>query len=320
MNEQKTIQIFVFSFNRGELLENCVESAIHCFGEKAEINIYDDHSDDESTKQILTKLSKMGVSILTPNQVSRDSKSQSRGGLYKNMRDVINYYINCSKYKYTIFAQDDMQFVRHFLEDDIDYLDEAFNLYPQMVFIYPVFYRGDSHSKLKKMTSSSKVSLYFRKKGSTFTGFSAVFLARTDRLLNRGWKMPDSEAAASKLAAKHNGPMGVHSFPFLAYMPAPKTYRNKKDTLTHKYWNKTKNGCFPINYLSSKSVKEMKNQYPNKFPVAEDFLVSPSFGSHPWPVYRMQHAPQWLRFLDRLEIKLYRLYNSFFNYFSKNER
>lgn len=312
MQKGKEIQIFIFSYNRGELLKNCVESAIYCFGKKAQINIYDDNSNDLATMQILNHFGERGLNILSPPKKIEDTQMRPRGSLYGNMRDAIKNYIDPVRFQYVIFAQDDMQFVRRIEGEDMAYFDEVFCYYPQMVFIYPVFYRGNSDDKLKQLITVDEVNIYFRKEETNYTGFSAVFLAETNRLLKCGWEMPENEVSASKLAAKHNGPMGVHPFPFLAYMPAPKSYRNKRDTLAHGYWDKVMNGCFPINYLDAESVKKMKNQYPHNFPVARDFLVSPAFGPHPWPVFRMQHAPNWLRFLDRLEMKIYKLYRSLF--------
>uniref|UniRef100_UPI0011DC7B1D glycosyltransferase family 2 protein n=1 Tax=Haloferax sp. KTX1 TaxID=2600597 RepID=UPI0011DC7B1D len=68
---------FIFSFNRGPHLKNCVESVEHCASHST-IVIYDDNSDDPETQRILKKLNEKHE-VRQPGQLQNLS---IHGGLY----------------------------------------------------------------------------------------------------------------------------------------------------------------------------------------------------------------------------------------------
>ena len=82
--------ICVFSYNRGQLLINLVDSA-RTFYPEFDIVIFDDSSNDAATRAILHLLQDKGVIIIGSNKRTNDSK---HGGLYAQMNMALNHAIN----------------------------------------------------------------------------------------------------------------------------------------------------------------------------------------------------------------------------------
>lgn len=96
----------VFSYNRGELLANLVES-VRSFYPEFEIVVFDDSSNEPYTQQILSSLQTDNIKVVSSNKRSDDSK---HGGLYAQMNTALNYATTHS-YDFAYFVQDDMQFL-----------------------------------------------------------------------------------------------------------------------------------------------------------------------------------------------------------------
>lgn len=301
------IQVFIFSFNRGPLLENCVSSALNCLP-KADITIYDDKSYNKQTIRALKRIKNIGVRIIRPQKIPREDFSKPRGGLYNNMRDVIENHLDPSAFDYVLFVQDDMQFVRPLQAADYDSFEDVFSKNERVLFLYPVFNRGSSDPSAHRLFPSQTSFAFVREKEYEYGGFSAVFLARSDRLSRYKWELPNNEEETSTVALAHHGPMYEYPIPFLAYLPAPRGYRFKRTTLAIRIWDRLYTGCFPISYLNETDVERMRSLFPQKTATAEEFLESPGFGPHPWPVFRHENSPLWLRLLDRIELLANRVF------------
>ena len=93
----------VFSYNRGELLTNCLAS-IRLFLPESEIVVFDDASDDPDTLEVLARAQEAGARIVaTPT-----GEKQHHGNLYSNMNLAIEVAAarGC---EFAHFVQDDMQ-------------------------------------------------------------------------------------------------------------------------------------------------------------------------------------------------------------------
>jgi len=297
----KQTQVFIFSFNRGPLLENCVQSTLSCIPNAA-ITIYDDNSTNKQTVRTLRRAKGFGVRVIRPKKVHYEDYSKPRGGLYDNMRDVIENHIDPNTFDYVLFVQDDMQFVRPLQSADFECIEDVFSENENLLFLYPVFNRGPSEPTAHRLIPSRNSFAFAREKDYEYGGFSAVFLARCDRLSQCRWSLPNNEEETSQLAQEHHGSMYEYPLPFLAYLPAPRSYRFKRTTLAVRIWDQLYTGCFPISYLKESDVEKMKRLFPQKAATAEEFLESPTFGAHPWPVFRHENSPLWLRILDRIEL------------------
>lgn len=98
--------VCVFSYNRGQLLANLVESATTFYPE-FDVVVFDDSSDDTHTHQVLTSLLHNNIKVISSNRRSDDSK---HGGLYAQMNKALGYAVEHG-YDYAYFVQDDMQFL-----------------------------------------------------------------------------------------------------------------------------------------------------------------------------------------------------------------
>ena len=233
---EKQIQVFIFSFNRGPLLENCVQSALYCLP-NADITAYDDNSTNKHTIRVLNSIRKLDIRIIRPKKISYEDYAKPRGGLYNNMQDVIKNHIDPTRFDYTVFVQDDMQFVRPLQSSDYANMEDIFLKNEQTLFLYPVFNRGSSELSDHRLVPAKNSFAYRREKNYEYGGFSAVFVARCDRLLKCGWPLPNTEEETSRIALAQNGPMYEYPLPFLAYMPAPRGYRFKRTTLAVRIWD-----------------------------------------------------------------------------------
>lgn len=93
----------VFSYNRGDLLANCIAS-LRQFGPDGPIRIYDDDSDDASTRAVLASLAASGAEVV----VSSSEQRLHHGNLYRNMdRAARDAY--AEGYELVHFVQDDCQ-------------------------------------------------------------------------------------------------------------------------------------------------------------------------------------------------------------------
>ncbi len=106
--------ICIFSYNRGGLLRNLLQSIEEYYPEM-DIAIFDDGSDDELTLNVLADVAKKGGYVYKRTDVGKGSK---HGGLYGMMNIALDYLFE-RDYQYAYFVQDDMQFLwrdRHFEE------------------------------------------------------------------------------------------------------------------------------------------------------------------------------------------------------------
>ena len=95
----------VFSYNRGNFLQNLLDSVTEFYPE-ASVAIFDDGSDDTKVKEILKEWAGRSYIYVT-DKTAPDCK---HGGLY-DMMNVAIEYAKDSKFSYAYFVQDDMQFL-----------------------------------------------------------------------------------------------------------------------------------------------------------------------------------------------------------------
>jgi hypothetical protein len=110
---KNSFAIFVFSFNRGEFLENCI-SSIEKFMPWSPIYLIDDNSTDKKTLNWILINSKR-FTLIPPSKGKQMRKS---GGLHKNMEKAF-LELNRRGIDHCLFLQDDMQIVRKVTQVEI---------------------------------------------------------------------------------------------------------------------------------------------------------------------------------------------------------
>jgi len=270
---------YVFSYNRGKFLENCLDSLENLATEFFEITVIDDNSYDKKTKSVLRKYSEK-FEVLNPGKQNISSKT---GGLYDNMnfafQDAVDRDVD-----FALFIQDDMQIVRKILGKDIHNIEEFFDRNPNSVQLHTCFLKRckteyDENSSLDKSKKA-----YFRKDNAPYAFFSAVGLFHVKRFKKLFGKLEQGEVANNEKAKSKGLKMGLYVYPFMMWLPMPISYRAQKRSFYHKVKEFiAKAGYYPYEGMSKPNRRRLFNRPIEKRPYAEDYL-SPS---------TVKHIDQW---------------------------
>ena len=297
-----SIEVVIFSFNRGGHLRNCV-SSVREFMPDAAVTVFDDGSTDGETCAVLADLSREGaVNVLVARESSRGSNSKPllNGGLHENMQRFIDENARCPL---ALLLQDDTQLVRAVTPRDRQDIDQIFTQYAKSAFIYPAFLANRSACTRGHVDFGS-----FREGDPSFSfhydyeysGFFDVCIAHVRRLHDARWRFVN-ELAASLEARERFGTMRLMRCPFVAHLPAPPTYVFRGKTWVQRIWERYRAGLYPIDPMSDADVKRLFS-LRGDYPTADDFLTSSSFrGAHPWPYTKMERAPKPIVLIEKVE-------------------
>ncbi|MDI9246699.1 glycosyltransferase family A protein [Marinobacter sp. CHS3-4] len=293
----------VFSYNRGEFLENCIRSIEQCIPE-ADIAIFDDDSTEPHTRKALERLSGHHEVLKPGNQ-----STHKLGGLYGNMQSALEY---ARERDLVCFIQDDMQVVRPVTSEEIKILHLAFEQHPKLAFLHPCFLKGINRQRDENtLTYDSELNAYKRKATDQSAGqyFSAILITRPARLLDQDWHFKASEPANDSQARNYFETIGHMFAPFMMWLPEVPAYRGKRKTLALRLAEKRRGcGLFPYEILSEQDVEQLLERPKDVLPFAEDFLVcSNSDLQKPWGYYPMQGS-RFLKKLNSLELALRNLF------------
>ncbi|MBN2395654.1 MAG: glycosyltransferase [Candidatus Atribacteria bacterium] len=272
---------YVFSFNRGEYLNNCLISLEKFAVDFFEIVIIDDGSTDQKTREILKKYAKK-FKIFFPQKERSSSKT---GGLYENMAFALQD-AEKENVDFALFIQDDMQVVRKIGEEDLERVQEFFKQNPDSAQLYTCFLKrcNQKWDDENTLLDASK-NAYFRPiDGPRRSSFSAVGLIAVPRFLTMFGKLKKSEHENDTTGRERQIKMGLYIYPFMMWLPFPKSYRKGKRGVYHKIKEILANsGFYPYEEMSSFSEERLFHRLIDIRPYAEDFLSCP-------PVQKMK---QW---------------------------
>ncbi|WP_345317198.1 glycosyltransferase family A protein [Ferrimonas gelatinilytica] len=297
------IRFFVFSYNRGEYLQNCIDSIRQC-APGHPITVMDDQSSDPQTRQVLERLSEH-CQIWSPKGNEGQSK---HGGLYNNMQAALEM---ADGKGLICFLQDDTQLVRAISPEEITQINAYFENQAKAGFIQPAFIRGcnratdDAHTHYDAQTG-----MYFvdRKKRSVGTYYADILITRPDRLKAVDWQFEQREPANEQQAKRHFTPMAYLANPFAAWLPNVPAYRGKVKTWALRRAEvQTGAGFNPVGILSEAESDALARRDKALAPYAEDWLT-PLNGevAKPWIYYPLQ-GRRWLKRFNNLEVKLRKL-------------
>lgn len=284
----------IFSFNRGQYLQSCVDSIERCVP-SARIAVFDDNSYDEQTREVLASIGERHT-VIQPGKVS----SHKLGGLYGNMQSALEY---AAQEDLVCFIQDDMQVVRAVSDQDITAIAQVFDADASLAFLQPCFLKGCNRKRDQAtLTYDASRIAYFRKEISQSAGlyFSAVLITRPSRLLAKDWVFARSEPDNDRLAREHFGRIGHLAVPIAMWLPEVPTYRGKRKTFALKLAEKRRGcGFFPFLTMTPDELSALRNRPMEVLPVAEDFLRCTNDGlPKPWMYYPLQGS----RFLKKLNV------------------
>ncbi|XGA80097.1 glycosyltransferase family 2 protein [Halomonas sp. CH40] len=295
---------FVFSYNRGPHLRNCIESIEICAPD-SQIIVYDDASNDPETRQVLND-------IETRHDVRRrdDKGSENQhGALYTNMQRALD---SVDGDELICFLQDDTQLVRRIEAEDIRLMENYFEKFPTAGFLAPVFQKAITRKRtLERFVYYPDRDVFVcehsSRKQVAGVYYSDISITRSERLRKANWQFISGEFENEKQAKAHFLEMGYLRAPFAMWLPNPPAYRNKKKSFTFQLAEIiNKAGFYPFNIMDAESTKKLRQHPTSKVPIAEDFLtVTDETLKSPW-IYDPLRRYRFLRKLAKFEALLRR--------------
>lgn len=294
---------WIFSYNRGQFLKNCVASIEACAPGCA-IRIFDDHSSDPETRQILAQLSQQH-SVCYPQ--SDNSQQSKHGGLYANMQSAFDM---SSGDDLVCFLQDDTQLVRPLSQEDIDELSLFFATSKRPCFVQPAFRLGRNREKEKKLVRFDlEQPVYYidRLKSSAGAFYSDICLFRVSDLRAVNWQFVIRESGNEQQARQCLAQMAYWRNPFAAWLPNVPAFRGKTQTLALRIAQKIRrSGFYPLAYLTQEQNRAFRQRAGESVPYAEEFLeLQSGHLTRPWIYYPLQGS-SLLKWLNSAELKLRR--------------
>ncbi len=267
------IRIYVFSYNKGAFLENCLRSIEAC-APSCEVVVIDDQSNDQKTKDILEYFSDKFQILIAGDH---DEVEHKTGGLNNNM----SFALSDARKKgihYALFLQDDMQLVRPLQDDDIVNAEIFFSANKNSAELHTCFMKR-LHANQEQLTRIDKSGkAYLRTPSPTgCSGFSDVGLFNVERFfeLFANFELTRGEYFNNKYAEKNNIYMGISIHPFMMWLPYPVSYRGKNRSIALRFIEFF-GGCgyYPYSVMSSSEANKFLSRDIEKRPYAEDWLTA----------------------------------------------
>lgn len=276
------------SYNRGHYLLNCIKSIQDNFRFDFDVLIFDDHSSDPETIKIIKSI-RVEFPVF---QTQFDGASKKHKGLYLNMNLGLKKAIE-GDYDLLFIIQDDTQVIRTVDNYELDKIGKIFNN-GSVVVVVPLFFKMNHQKNYQRLLSyNANLEYYYPvdDRQNYLQGVSDVGIFDVRRLKEINWFFLDNEADNIALGRKLGLKRAVLKNPFLAYLPWPKTYRNKitnfNDRLTFITDRIFHAGFHPFEYISPEALNRLFLRSENQIPFAEDYLVLKSGKTlkKPWNYY-----------------------------------
>lgn len=289
---------FLFSYNRGPLLKNCVDSIEHCAPD-ARLVVYDDNSNDPETREILADIGKAHEV-----RSAGDKKSTSQhGALYTNMQRAID---SVSGDDTIFFIQDDAQLIRPITPEDLAFIERYFARNPRAGFLAPVFQKRITKQRtLDRFVYDPEREVYICRHRSRVevagVYYSDISITTRRRLREFDWRFISGEYENELQAKGKFLEMGYLYAPLAMQLPNAPAYRNKKKTLAFQIAEKiNKSGLYRFHYMTDAAIARLTSRPTEQVPIAEDFLETAPVLRKPWIFHPLKRS-RVLRRLDRLE-------------------
>lgn len=303
------LQVYVFSYNRGQFLRNALHSVFKC-APWASVSVIDDGSTDKETKNVLEDF-RQRCEIIAANQ--SNCGSNLLGGLYDNMRYAFNH-ARTKGQRLVLFLQDDMQLVRSITQTDLDCVDDFFNANANAVQFQTCFMKAflaDIDERYMYLDSSEQA--YLRPADYPgFSGFSDVGLFHVPRFFERFGTLRNNEFSNNDFAKKHGIQLGISVRPFMMYLPSPPSHRGRHRSVALRVieWLGG-TGFYPYEYMTSTRIVELLQRDKQIKPYAEQWLTCPQFQhldvwSYSGGLTKLRERGGWRRKLGELLTKISR--------------
>jgi len=298
-----SLDVAIFSYNRGAYLKNCVESlqrnmpGVH-------FTVYDDGSDEPDTVAYLQSL---GGHV----RHMKSGGDERHGGYYNNMQAALD----ATQADYLLMLQDDLQVVRPFAQEELSRIHEVFEQSPTTVFISPLFMKGSKRAYFQQRYQADPALRCYRwsadpqETGKVPQKYADIALLHVARLRQSGWQFAGSEEANGALADRLFGDMVQVAEPWVFYVPEEPAYRGRVLTFGAKLaFKMAGNQVKSFRDMSAPASTAFAQRDLGVYPFAEDFVdtVDPTVRK---PYKFNAYRTRWLPLvLNKLELLVRRLW------------
>lgn len=283
------MQIFVFSYNRGRYLQNCLASLRH-HAPTYPVTVIDDGSDDPEVGKALEGISDWATTIQTEGE-----RGAYLGGLYGNMQRALEM----AGEDLALFIQDDMQVVRDLEARDEAHWQKFFAAYPEALELGTTFLKPNRRQGSLSFDIDRSVPVYFRDPSvSRRAHFAAVGLFHAGRMNAAGWRFALSEGENEQQAREWGQRMGITPYPFMMWLPNAESSKFGRRGLLHRFaeWYRSA-GFYPYSPLSTQEVTWLWQRDVAELPMAKDILTPQGLSRD--RLWLFEDATKSVRFIHR---------------------
>jgi len=294
-----SLEIAIFSYNRGPWLAQCVASARSALP-FARLRVHDDGSDDPATRE---ELEALGEAVVGHSGAGR----ARHGGLYANMQRALEM----AEAEHLLFMQDDMQVVRPLLAADREEIGAIFGAFPRAAFLAPTFMKGNRRRRhtTRLMAHARRRAYHARpdQPARKMPAYHDTALAHVGRLRAAGWRFAGSEADCAARARALFGEMPWMGDPFTFYAPEVPVHRGRRRGLAGRLAARL-GPDEPISFeiMDSDTAHRFRARPLGDWPVAEDHLTPTDPATRRPFVYKNVKRRWWLNALDKADRALRR--------------
>jgi hypothetical protein len=208
-----TFMTAVFSYNRGQLLSNCVRS-IERFSPDTTVVVFDDRSDDPQTLEALDQIAARGHEVIVNDHVSVGE----HGNHLANLRESVQA-ARGRGYRLLHLVEDDSQFVWR-SPGLVEHVQSLFDAFPDAAQVSPLFWK--LASKASGDVFRHHAAYRLRQPPSCMIGFVDV-----ERLESRGLRHLGDELETTKLGAALGLELLALAYPVVTRVPWPMYTRHR---------------------------------------------------------------------------------------------
>jgi len=265
------LDVYVFSYNRPQYLENCLAS-IQRHSPGARVRVLDDDSSDPGVAEVLERWREHHSVCLIPRGVTT---SGLHGGLYNNMQRAFETGVS-EGVELALYIQDDMQLVRDITDFDIDnakrYFAATRNTIELHVSYFKEMYRLNNKDGFE-FDNRSKIYLSRAARRTSPHTFCDVGFFHFGRMKELSFSFVQGEGENAKKTLDSSFVMACYAYPFMMNLPFPSTEHFRKKHLllrAAEWWVQA--GFYPYEPMSPEKVASLFERDVETLPEAEDYL------------------------------------------------
>ena len=258
--------VFILSYNRGEFLENCYKS-VRRHIKDCIITVYDDNSDDLYTKKVLKNISSDGTRVIY-SSFDKSYNESKVGGLNYNLNDILS---NLAQNIYTLIIEDDIQILRNVQKIDLENIHFYFQHYPKSICLYVCFLKNNEGPIERYKIDNTyyfPVDNESNKQNFSYPGIWNVSLFRNSRIVLNN----DMDVNRQNFKNQFEE-MGKYLYPFMMYLPYPKSIKFGHRSLIRAIVEKLDNyGFYPYIETNLRGMDNFLNRNVDELPLMKNYI------------------------------------------------